>query len=272
MFGASTTTLDHIHQLMTASSPSSFSSGSSTNNFPTHAVPSPITHGTSHPIDTLHQVIHSGYMHDIGSQLTQPFSFTENNVRPGFGSSTTSTTIPPRSQRTRNWPYPPPLFTAPNPLSYLRTNEYGNEGSASNSNSVSVDTPLTATSLDSNRESLLTSSASDSVQMTKFPGQSYPILDVSSTDPKIYHAPHDPVQILKVFATAYEKTGPSGSAEVIGPGTKAHVTVIADGPANIPKASENSIRREFREEPDEANKSLSSKTFPVFVREENRKN
>jgi hypothetical protein len=262
MFGASSHTLDHIHQLMAASSPSN-PSGSSSNNNPNLVAP-PISHGTSHPINTLHQAVHSGYMHDIGSQLLQPLSFNENHVRPGFGSSTTMT---PRRHTTRHWPYPPPIFTAPNPLSLLR-GEQDYQGSASDTSAIGVpvDSPPP---FESNRNSH--DSGSDSSQITKFPNQkSYPILDVSSPDPKVYNAPHDPVEILKVFATAYEKTGPSGTAEVVGPGTKAHVTIIPDGPANIPiplpRTPEPNIRRELKIDDGDDKSHFHSKTFPVFVK------
>lgn len=34
-------------------------------------------------------------------------------------------------------------------------------------------------------------------------GRAYPILDTSSSTPRVYHAPHNPVDILRIFATAY---------------------------------------------------------------------
>lgn len=266
MFGSSSNTLDHIHQVMASSS--SDSSESSSNNQP-NLVATPISHGSSHPIDTLHQVVHSGYMHNVGSQLSQPFSFAEENVRPGFGSSSTTTT--PRRPTSRYWPYPPPIFTAPHQISFIRgSQDFGNQGSASDTSSVGVTVVDPPPSFNSNDNSL--QSSADSIELTKFNGKkSYPILDVSSPEPKIYNAPHDPVTILKVFAKAYEQTGPSGSAEVIGPGTKAHVTIIPDGPVNpisLPRTHQPSIRRELKVDDKKESSNIQPKVFPVFVQKD----
>lgn len=203
----------------TMSSPSSSSSAASR----------PFVHSSAHPISHLNKLLHNGYIADI-NKIPQPFSYNHNHGlgngaraigTPGQNSyerlqqsiqqqMLAASSSPTRSSRGffgRSFgSFPPfrPLFGANSVLSKTFAKPPPSLPSfVSQATRATLNPqPMSSATMRSG-----VSMAMPSGQQQQQSQKTYPILDTSSSTPKIYHAPHNPVDILKIFADAYSKQG-----------------------------------------------------------------
>jgi hypothetical protein len=243
-----------------------------------------------HPLDSLSNLVHSGYLHDISKISQQPFPLSQNR-NPSL-SQADQQAAPSSSSSS----------PAANHVSHNNNNDNGGQherGSrqqdrwfADQATQVRSDTrssflpPIPSSSSSS---SLLTPAqlehtimastkavvdpaavADDSGRHNHHQGKAYPILDTSSSTPRIFHAPHNPADILKIFATAYDTAralehsrNPSLSR------AQAPAAATASGPVNhLQRASGDHQRDSLEARENKVSMTTTIASFPVFMKDD----
>ena len=149
-----------------------------------------------HPLETLNNIVHSGYLREINklSQHSFPMTMTENRNSATRGQSVSSS-VNMNGERGRHqdrWFADPPATQVRSDTRPLFLPPVASSLTADQMESAMME----STKADGRRSS--------SSHHHAHHGKAYPILDTSSSTPRIYHAPHNPVEILKIFATAYD--------------------------------------------------------------------
>lgn len=209
-------------------------------------------HGTpSHhfPLESLSNMVHSGFLHDINKLSQHSFPLTGNR-----NSATRDQVSSPGNMNGERGRQQDRWFADPQPTQ--GRSDTRSLFLPSSSSSLLSPSPLESTIMESRKASV----SPEDVRrgMASHATKGYPILDTSSSTPSIYHAPHNPVDILKIFATAYEAArsveqsrNPSQSSALIGHSVNHLQRTSSDKEAESTKKIETTIT-----------------SFPVFMKDD----
>lgn len=190
----------------------------------------PFSHSSAHPLTHLNKLLHNGYVSDI-RKIPQPFTYNHNHglgpaARGVGGGNSRGSTDYDKLQATlaqqmlaasatstrssRGFFSRPSFFPSFRPL--FGSNSVLSKTFAKPPTTFSIpfgSTPIgqATRKFGSPPTSMAASASVITPSITSSGQKTYPILDTSSSSPKIYHAPHNPVDILKIFADAYGKQG-----------------------------------------------------------------
>lgn len=156
-----------------------------------------------HPLESLSSIVHSGFLHEI-NKLSQPFPLSGNR------NSATQVSSPAGLNGERGNRHEDRWFADQASPSQPAASQGRSDTrsiflpSPSSSSSSSLSAAQLERTIMESTKSVVSTAAADGSRRSSSSGTAYPILDTSSSTPTVYHAPHNPVDILKIFATAYE--------------------------------------------------------------------